>query len=302
MNKKNPSNNSDNQSNISNRGYVKCLRSAETIYLLENHPIASAVLNLIALNARRCNGGPDGLKIGEAYISPSLCPKISRKQYRTALNVLEARGHLKIIENCRKYEKGATMRSTKRATMGTLVKLLYREVWDINQNDEGHHVNHTKGHLGATLGPPQGPPPYKVRRMYKNEKNDKNGEATVATDSFCARTASQPRTVASPGVIFFDFSQCEFSGITEKDLKMWSEAFPCLDIAAEIKQMCVWCLSNETKAKSKKQWRRFITGWLTRNNEREIERKSQRDHGEKKTKLNHHDEKINMRQIPVYLR
>lgn len=58
-----------------------------------------------------------------------------------------------------------------------------------------------------------------------------------------------------------------WSGISDNDLKQWSEAYPACDLSRQLASMNQWLLSNPSKAK-KKQWRRFITNWLARQQER----------------------------------
>lgn len=57
-----------------------------------------------------------------------------------------------------------------------------------------------------------------------------------------------------------------FSGITEEDKEEWEEAYPACDVPRQLAEMNQWLKSNPAKAK-KKQWRRFVTGWLSRSQE-----------------------------------
>lgn len=58
-----------------------------------------------------------------------------------------------------------------------------------------------------------------------------------------------------------------WSGVVDKDLDDWKEAYPACDIKRQLASMNQWLLSNPSKAK-KKQWRRFITNWMNRTQER----------------------------------
>lgn len=58
-----------------------------------------------------------------------------------------------------------------------------------------------------------------------------------------------------------------FQGITDDDLKDWKETYPACDVSRQLKQMNQWLLSEPAKAK-KKLWRKFITNWLGRSQER----------------------------------
>ncbi|MEN2985500.1 MAG: hypothetical protein ABDH16_02400 [Thermodesulfovibrionaceae bacterium] len=60
--------------------------------------------------------------------------------------------------------------------------------------------------------------------------------------------------------IYFD--GISFKGI-EKYIDKWKEAYPLVDIDNEIKQMEAWILA-QPRTRWKKDWKRFITNWLSR--------------------------------------
>jgi len=68
--------------------------------------------------------------------------------------------------------------------------------------------------------------------------------------------------------ISFSFATNQFEQITDSDLKTWKELYPSIEIERELKEMTQWILSNPTKAKSKKLWRKFVLNWLQRSNEK----------------------------------
>jgi len=141
--------------------YIKFIRGQEANFLISK-PFVFALLALIAERARRVNGLPDGLEIGECYVGDHKAFGASRKQYRTALEFLIMRKHVEKIETCRNRKKSATGTTT----IGTKVKLISSTVWDINPEDDGHR----KGHRGATEGP--------RRRMNKKEKEVDSSDPT----------------------------------------------------------------------------------------------------------------------------
>jgi hypothetical protein len=57
-----------------------------------------------------------------------------------------------------------------------------------------------------------------------------------------------------------------FTGITEMDKSRWSDAYPALNIDRQIAAASEWLRSNPKK--TKKQYRRFLTGWMTNSQER----------------------------------
>ena len=99
------------------------------------------------------------------------------------------------------------------------------------------------------------PCPYNIENKEENKEEED-----------IAQTAARPRKKAPE--ISFSFDKQEFENITEQDMKNWKELYPEVDISRELKEMIQWNLSNPTKAKSKKLWRKFILGWLQRSNEK----------------------------------
>jgi len=58
-----------------------------------------------------------------------------------------------------------------------------------------------------------------------------------------------------------------FKNITDQDRQDWATAYPACTVDVQLAQMCQWLKANPAKA-HKSQWRRFITGWLARSQER----------------------------------
>lgn len=59
----------------------------------------------------------------------------------------------------------------------------------------------------------------------------------------------------------------EWVGITESDIGEWSKAYPACDINTELSAMIVWVKKKPEKS-LKKDWYRFITGWLARSQDK----------------------------------
>jgi hypothetical protein len=50
-------------------------------------------------------------------------------------------------------------------------------------------------------------------------------------------------------------------------MQLWKEAYPLVNVEQEIKQMEAWVIS-QPKSRWKKDWKRFITSWLAREQDR----------------------------------
>ena len=53
-------------------------------------------------------------------------------------------------------------------------------------------------------------------------------------------------------------------GVTEDEIREYSELYPAVDIMTELRKMRGWLLANPTRRKTKRGIRAFITTWLAR--------------------------------------
>lgn len=58
-----------------------------------------------------------------------------------------------------------------------------------------------------------------------------------------------------------------FTGITDEDRTQWKVAYPACNIAQQLASMHQWLLANPAKA-TRSNWRRFITNWLSRSQDK----------------------------------
>src|SRR5438874_12837877 len=111
----------DNDSNEESKpapfGFLKLMRSPESLELLHSDPLAFTLLTVIAQRARwRTAFDVRGLNFGEALIGDYKEMGLSRQQYRTRLDRLVKCGFV-------------TIRATPK---GTIAKLTSTAVFDIN--------------------------------------------------------------------------------------------------------------------------------------------------------------------------
>lgn len=141
-----------NAGNAMSERFLKLIPSPETMWLLKNKPNAFLLLTQIAERARRENGHPDGLKIGECYLGDHKNCGLTEQEYRTAKSILVGRSHIEIIETCRTRKKQSTdekvvdlnltqKSTTGITTVGTKVKLVSSSVYDVNINVVNDRVN-----------------------------------------------------------------------------------------------------------------------------------------------------------------
>jgi uncharacterized protein YdaU (DUF1376 family) len=86
------------------------------------------------------------------------------------------------------------------------------------------------------------------------------------TPKTTASSVVLPSEVPPTERIAFDISAGKFSGFTPQDLGKLKEAFPACDVVGEIMRAAVWLQANPGKRKRNNY--RFVTNWLTRQQER----------------------------------
>jgi hypothetical protein len=66
--------------------------------------------------------------------------------------------------------------------------------------------------------------------------------------------------------ITFDFKTGLFENVTDELVEKWQGGYPALDVDQQMIRMSEWLIAHPEKRK--KNYRRFITGWLSRSQER----------------------------------
>jgi hypothetical protein len=254
---------------MSEKRFIKSIDSEESEWLAEKYPFAFLLLWKIAIRARRYSGHPDGLQVGDAIIGDPKSTGMSRQNYRTAIKKLVEKKFIKIIYNGKKFIERE--KSTIKLTIkGMIVNILDSRIWDINPESSNHHINQQLTNSQPTAN-------HKQERIRKNKKEiiriaQTDLDEIDATSDNIGRGSSQsaPPLRAKISDIHFSFEERRFQNITDQDLEAWKIAYPAAVVSQELLRMGEWCLSNTAKSKSKKQWRKFITNWLSRSNEESI--------------------------------
>lgn len=101
--------------------------------------------------------------------------------------------------------------------------------------------------------------PEKEEDIYTIAPNDAGIVSEPSSDSPSPKSKGPPK-------IDFDWENGTFQGITEEDLSRWREAYPAVDIELELRRAAEWLLANPHKRK--KNYRRFLISWFSRQQER----------------------------------
>lgn len=83
-----------------------------------------------------------------------------------------------------------------------------------------------------------------------------------------AKPAAKPAVTPSapPKRPSFSFDSQNFEGISPRLLQVWKEAFPHVDVEAQLRLMVAWILCNQEKARRRSAWDKFIFNWLQKAN------------------------------------
>jgi hypothetical protein len=100
------------------------------------------------------------------------------------------------------------------------------------------------------------------QRKEKKRKENKDNINIISSDPKQVRS-EQPKKVE----IIYDKETESFKGITRKDVELWKECYPGCDMQTEAARMVAWLKANPTKA-GKRNWRKFITNWLQRSQDK----------------------------------
>lgn len=100
-----------------------------------------------------------------------------------------------------------------------------------------------------------------VNTHHGNGKERKGKDiCTERTDSVRSALPSEPIDIS------FNYTKWEFENISADDIARFQMAYPAVDVEREVLRAAQWLRANPSKRK--KQVRRFLTGWLSRQQER----------------------------------
>lgn len=79
-------------------------------------------------------------------------------------------------------------------------------------------------------------------------------------------TITTTTTVYAPSEVSLAADGVGWTGIEETDRALWRKAYPALDLEAQLFAAAGWARANPKNSKG--NWRRFLTNWLSRSQER----------------------------------
>ena len=98
----------------------------------------------------------------------------------------------------------------------------------------------------------------------KDEDKDKDKDEDKDNTYFCA----EPESASTPPVMTLPLNDGALFPVEEDDISKWSALYPAVDILAELRKMAGWLDANPTRRKTKAGIRRFVNGWLAKEQDR----------------------------------
>lgn len=97
---------------------------------------------------------------------------------------------------------------------------------------------------------------------------DKDIEEDIEKEIYKERDSAASETAATPKVISLPLADKTEYDVLEKDVALWRELYPALDVEQELRNMKGWLDANPKNRKTKNGIKRFINGWLSREQNR----------------------------------
>lgn len=217
----------------------------EAAELLKRHPNAFLLLTQIAMRARWDDCRITGLKAGQSFIGDWKNAGLhSIMAYKVAKQTLEKIGI-------------ATFKGTNKGTIATLVD---SKIFSVTSEANNQQDNHQ-----TTIQQPSNNHQTTTNHSEHKEHSDTDFLLQPETEPPPPPKATRARHVSQDAIRWT--RETKWSGITEQDRSDWKAAFPACDLDRQLALMDAWLAANPAKAK-KSNWRKFITTWLTRSQDR----------------------------------
>lgn len=95
-----------------------------------------------------------------------------------------------------------------------------------------------------------------------------SGTDTVTETGDVESAPPAPSPPPPPPIIGLPLNDGTEYGVTEEQYQEWSALYPAVDVLQELREMRGWLDSNKTRRKTRRGVCRFITGWLSKEQDR----------------------------------
>ncbi len=81
-------------------------------------------------------------------------------------------------------------------------------------------------------------------------------------------SCTEPQAASAPPAIMLPLNDGTEYAVTEEQYQEWAALYPAVDVQQQLRNMKGWLIGNPTKRKTARGIVRFITGWLSREQDR----------------------------------
>lgn len=98
----------------------------------------------------------------------------------------------------------------------------------------------------------------------KNLEWEKEWELEKELEKDSKDICTEPQSASVPPVVELPLNDGSQYGVTEEQVKEWASLYPAVDVMQQLRNMKGWLLANPKKRKTKAGVLRFVTAWLSR--------------------------------------
>jgi hypothetical protein len=134
-----------------------------------------------------------------------------------------------------------------------------------------HGCTRCTGADAASTSADAAPHPCKCRTQPVQMPHTNRQEPSLnhqGTVNFCAEPETGIDAEAPATVVLLPLIDGKNFVVTATDVQEWQQAFPAVDVIAELLRARIWCKDNPQKRKTAKGIRRFVSGWLSKEQDR----------------------------------
>ena len=189
---------------------------------------------------------------GEVIKRGELVTSYSSLSEKTGLTVQQVRTSIKKLEKSGDITK-------KSSNKNTLIIVTNYDLWQGEQQTNNNQITNeqqTNNNQITTT---------KNDKNIKNDKNNKNIKDIYLSE--------QLEIAPTESFITLDLKTGDNFPVYEKDVKGWQMTYPDVDVVCELRKMKSWLEANPKRRKTRIGMKRFINGWLSREQDKKDEQK-----------------------------
>lgn len=185
------------------------------------------------------------------------------------LGMIEIRDGVVMIPNWKKHQNLDALEASRAATRNRVAKFREKQRLIAEGNCDDCNVT---GNVTDGVTETSEKRSVTETDIDRDREEDKEEDKESNTDR-CAESSGESSTPKAkkppePALYSLPLNDGSTHGVTQSDISRYVKLYPAVDIDQEIRKMIGWLESNPQRRKTKNGVRRFITGWLSREQDR----------------------------------